>query len=186
MTMPMREASRSIRWVSDSEETLVRSSSLRVCSELASAIDRPMLALSFRTSTCIAMMPASMTPRTGIHARPRTRRSSSAWSGRPRMNSAARLDSERLLGLAGWARTGGFGPDTRRGAAGATRARTGRACVAALAFLGAAVRGRLRAAAVTAAGVTARPPAFERLADGLTSSAGWPQSPPVSVRAHGG
>jgi hypothetical protein len=78
MTMPMREASRSIRWESDSDETLVRSSSLRVCSELASAIDRPMLELSFSTSTCIATMPASITPSTAIQVRPRTRRSSSA------------------------------------------------------------------------------------------------------------
>jgi hypothetical protein len=186
MTMPMRDASRSIRWASDSEETLVRRSSLRVCSELASVIERPMLALSFSTSTCIATMPASITPSTGIHALPRTRRSSSGWSGRPRMTSAARLGSETLVGRVGCARTGRFGPETRRGAAGATRARTGRGTVAALAFLEAVVRGRLRAAGVTAAGVTAPPPAFARLADGRTSSADWLQSLPAWARARGG
>jgi len=186
MTMPMRAASRSIRWASESDETLVRSCSLRVCSELASVIERPMLALSFSTSTCIAMMPASMTPSTGIQALPRTRRSSRGWSGRPRTNSAARPDSEMWLGRVGRARTWRPGPDTRRGAAGATRARTGRGCAVVLAGLGAAVRGRLRAAGVTAAGVTVRPRAFARLADGRIWSAGWTQSRRASARAHGG
>ena len=54
------------------------------------SIERPMLAPSFSTSTCIATIPASITPSSGIQARPRTSRSSSGWSGRPRTTRRAR------------------------------------------------------------------------------------------------
>jgi hypothetical protein len=41
---------------------------LRVSSAELRSIERPTLAPSFSTSTCIATMPASITPSTGIHA----------------------------------------------------------------------------------------------------------------------
>ena len=70
-----------------------------------------MLAPSFRISTCAATIPASSTPSSGIHARPRTTRSSSAWSG---SDSDERADAtadapgrlRRRLGTARAARAG--------------------------------------------------------------------------------
>ena len=82
ITMPAFAASRVIRWSSISEPTLARSASLRACSVELSWIERPMLAPSFSTSTCIATIPASIRPSMGIHTRPRMMRSSSGWSGR--------------------------------------------------------------------------------------------------------
>ncbi len=53
-----------------------------------------MLVPSFSTSTCIATIPASITPSSGIHARPRTMRSSSGWSGSERTKAPARDASD--------------------------------------------------------------------------------------------
>ncbi len=90
MIIPMPAASRSIRPSSLSEATLALSCSLRVCRAELLAIERPTLAPNFSTSTCMATIPASISPSTGIHARPRTSRSIRRWSGRPRRNALAR------------------------------------------------------------------------------------------------
>jgi hypothetical protein len=76
ITMPIDPASCSTRWSSPSVATLSRSAPLRLESTELRSRERPMLAPSFSTSTCIATMPASMTPSNGIQARPRTMRSS--------------------------------------------------------------------------------------------------------------
>jgi hypothetical protein len=77
ITMPIEAANCSIRWSSPSVATLERRAALRPDSVVFCSRARPMLAPSLRTSTCIATIPASITPSTGIHQRPRTRRSSS-------------------------------------------------------------------------------------------------------------
>jgi hypothetical protein len=93
-----------------------------------------MLAPNFSTSTCIATIPASSTPSSGIQARPRTIRSSSGWSGSARMNAAARAGSGPWtagvgLLLAGF-RAVRDGPETRRGERGACCRRTSPRCPA--------------------------------------------------------
>jgi hypothetical protein len=90
MIIPIPAARRSIRPSSLSEATLARSCSLRVCSAEPLSIERPTLAPSFSTSTCMVTIPASISPSTGIHARPRTSRSISLWSGRLRRKALAR------------------------------------------------------------------------------------------------
>jgi hypothetical protein len=77
ITMPIDAASCSIRWSSPSVATLWRNEALRLESTELRSSERPMLAPSFSTSTCIATIPASITPSTGIHQRPRISRSSS-------------------------------------------------------------------------------------------------------------
>jgi hypothetical protein len=77
MIIPIPAARRSIRPSSLREATLARSCSLRVCSADPFSIARPTVAPSFSTSTCMATIPASISPSTGIHARPRTSRSMS-------------------------------------------------------------------------------------------------------------
>jgi hypothetical protein len=77
ITIPIEAANCSIRWSSPSVATLERRAALRPDSAVFCSSARPMLAPSLRTSTCIATIPASITPSTGIHQRPRTRRSSS-------------------------------------------------------------------------------------------------------------
>ena len=64
----------------------------------ARSSDRPMLAPSFSTSTCIATIPASITPSSGIHARPRTIRSSSEWSERAENAAGAPRSKLRVSG----------------------------------------------------------------------------------------
>ena len=84
--------------------------------------ERPMLAPSFRTSTCIATIPASITPSSGIHTRPRISRSSSAMIGqRPDERAASRRRA------ASGARRGGRrgAGDARAAAARAARRRRG-------------------------------------------------------------
>jgi len=49
-----------------------------------------MLAPAFKISTWEATIPASRTPSNGIHARPRTTRSSQGWSGRATANEPTR------------------------------------------------------------------------------------------------
>ncbi len=145
ITIPMPAAKRSIRWSSASVATFARSNSLRLWSALPFSIARPVLAPSLSISTCIATMPASITPRSGIQARPRTIRSSSAWSGRlrtnasalprsgrPRLRLGARLGSDPRPG-AGRAPAPALarpppGPETRRGAVGAAFLRSARRC----------------------------------------------------------
>ena len=78
ITMPIPAATRSIRWSSASDATLVCSCSLRSASSELRCTARPMLAPSLSTSTCIATIPASITPSARIHARPRTSRSITA------------------------------------------------------------------------------------------------------------
>jgi hypothetical protein len=151
ITIPIRAARLSIRWAPLSDVTLARSSSFRLCSAVPRSSELPMLALSFRTSTCIATIPANSTPRSGIQARPRMIRSSRRWSGRPRTTAAHRVPSEipsvAARGGAGrvrgrtpgrWGRTSGSpaatappcGPETRRGARGAGWRRTSARCPA--------------------------------------------------------
>jgi hypothetical protein len=77
ITIPRVAAIRSIRWSSANVATLARRSSLVLWSAVPRSIARPMLAPSFRTSTCMATIPASITPSTGIQARPRMSLSSS-------------------------------------------------------------------------------------------------------------
>src|SRR5947209_1531559 len=103
-----------------------------------------MLAPSLSTSTCMATIPASIKPSSGIQTRPRTRRSSHAWSGsrltaaRSRaFRGAETLGAGGALGRRRGAADGSLtrrlgaasspasGPEIRRGAAGAGRARTG-------------------------------------------------------------
>ena len=109
------------------------------------SIARPMLAPSFSTSTCIATIPASITPSNGIHARPLTIRSSSEWSGRPQRTTRERASGDRVAAVPagagrdpdvrrgrGTGRAGSValrpsgGPETRRGAAGAGWRRSAR------------------------------------------------------------
>jgi len=78
ITIPIRAASVSTRCSSASEVTVARSCWFCIESADPRWIARPMLAPNLRTSTCIATIPASITPSSGIHARPRTSRSSSA------------------------------------------------------------------------------------------------------------
>jgi hypothetical protein len=77
ITMPIDAASCSIRWSSPSVATLWRKAALRLERTELRSSERPMLAPSLSTSTCIATIPTSITPSTGIHHRPRIRRSSS-------------------------------------------------------------------------------------------------------------
>jgi hypothetical protein len=77
ITMPIVPASCSIRWSSPSVATLCRNAAFSLERTELRSSERPMLAPSFRTSTCIATIPASITPSTGIHQRPRISRSSS-------------------------------------------------------------------------------------------------------------
>jgi hypothetical protein len=77
ITMPIVPASCSIRWSSPSVATLWRKPAFSLERTELRSSERPMLAPSFRTSTCIATIPASITPSTGIHQRPRISRSSS-------------------------------------------------------------------------------------------------------------
>jgi hypothetical protein len=75
MTMPMLPATRSMRDTALSEATCARSCPFAVCRVVACSIARPMLELSRSRDTCMATIPTSRTPSTGIHARPRTSRS---------------------------------------------------------------------------------------------------------------
>ncbi len=75
-----------------------------------------MLAPSFKISTWAATIPASSTPRSGIHARPRTTRSRSAWSG----SASTSAPTRPLRLLAGFAAGAGFGTGLGR-RAGAVR-----------------------------------------------------------------
>ena len=77
ITMPMDAASCSTRWSSPSVATLWRNAALLLERAELRSSERPMLAPSLSTSTCIATMPASITPSTGIHQRPRISLSSS-------------------------------------------------------------------------------------------------------------
>ena len=67
-----------------------------------------MLAPSFRISTCAATMPASSTPSSGIHARPRTTRSSHAMVGQ-RHDECAERGAEPVAGFALFAGAAGAG-----------------------------------------------------------------------------
>ncbi len=84
-----------------------------------------MLAPSFSTSTCIATIPASISPSSGIHTRPRMMRSSSGWSGRARTNASARVPSETSEPRRGFGRAVRFGAAAGRARGG----RFGRGCV---------------------------------------------------------
>ena len=78
MIMPMPAAIRSIRWSSASVATEARSCWFWLCSAVLRSIERPIEAFSLSIETCIATIPVSSTPSTGIQARPRTRRSMTA------------------------------------------------------------------------------------------------------------
>src|SRR5437588_3506250 len=119
ITIPVPAASRSIRWSSASEATLACRASFLVCSVEARCIHLPTLVPSFSTSTCIVTMPASITPRTGIHARPRTRRSSSECSGSDRINPSARAAGAGRAVAGATAARPRRGPLIRRGRDGA-------------------------------------------------------------------
>ena len=94
---------------------------------------RPMPELSLSSETCIATIPMSARPTRQIHARPRSSRSTTRWSGSARRRSRSpesvrtRPGAVTALGLA----TGRAGPETRRaGRAGArwVRARAAWRC----------------------------------------------------------
>lgn len=93
ITIPRPDARRSIRCESESEEMLARNTSSRLWSALERSIHRPMLAFNLSSSTCMATIPASITPSSGIQLRPRTRRSISRRSGSVRTNSRTRACS---------------------------------------------------------------------------------------------
>lgn len=151
-----------------------------------------MLAFSLSSSTCVATIPASITPSSGIQLRPRTKRSISRWSGSARMNSSARacglgprfraagfiarpLGRGAVVTLAAPPRAPGRrGPDTRRGAVDAFRVVCGGACL------------RTRAPAAVAGGLTRSPPACGRPASGRFWPSDWRRSRPAWELSPGG
>jgi len=163
-----------------------------------------MLVPSLRISTCMATIPANRMPRTGIHARPRTRRSISEWSGRPRTRASAR--PPRATVSRGASRSRGrrtalpsilppTGPLTRRGGALAWRAGvlagragalTRRAGVLARLPVDARTgRGFVRRGAVTVGLMPRLGPSAPR-AGALNGREGYPRPRPGSAPPHGG
>ena len=85
-----------------------------------------MFAPSFKISTCAATIPASSTPSSGIHARPRTTLSSHGWSGSDTTNAPM----PRAMPIAGFPpfalRVSGAGLGTTAGRGAGSRPMNGR------------------------------------------------------------